>query len=258
MQSSHFQHVLVVLVFSTWHLFFSVFRFIFAAQSNAAHRSLWSVDEVTIYGLFTGMEEKKKKSATRLSDAASRELRCMSSTFTTSLTVQFGADRVLWFESLSDPKLSLLDLAATGPKVLFGLCSLAAPPLESAVGRGGPGGRSGPGSEPPFRGVRKRSLLGPGGGAAPVDCEVSAAAVVVVVGTGAVERSRLPMALVVCGGLCVTADRRALNGAEWEDANISGPTEATGVLRMSETWVVRLSFLLQDSQQSLLYPGMEQ
>lgn len=80
------------------------------------------------------------------------------------------------------------------------------------MGRGGPGGRSGPGSEPPFPAVRKESLVGPWGGAAPVDCEVSAAAVVVV-GTGAVERSRLPMALVVCGGLCVVAGRGALGYA---------------------------------------------
>lgn len=107
-----------------------------------------------------------------------------------------------------DPKLSLLDLAVTGPKVLFGLCSLEAPPLESAVGLGSPGGRSGPGSESPFPALRKELLVGPWGGAAPVDCEVSAAAVVT--GTGAVGRRGLPMALVVWGGFCVVTGRAAL------------------------------------------------
>lgn len=101
--------------------------------------------------------------------------------------------------------MSLLDLAATGPKVLFGLCSLEASPLESAVGRGGPGGRRGPGSE---------SAVGPWGRAAPVDAEASAAAAVAVVGTWAVERGRLLMALVVCGGLWVVAGRGTLGDAE--------------------------------------------
>lgn len=63
--------------------------------------------------------------------------------------------------------MSLLDLAATGPKVLFGLCSFEAPPLESAVGSGGPGGRSGPGSEPPF--LDAEAPVGPWDGAAPGD-----------------------------------------------------------------------------------------
>lgn len=177
-----------------------------------------------------------------------------SSTFTTSLAVHFWADRVLWLESLSDPKLSLLDLAATGPKVLFGLCSLEAPPLESAVGRGGPGGRRGPGSESPLPAVRRESLVGPWGRAAPVDGEASAAAAVV--GTGAVERSRL--ALVVCGGLWVVAGGGALGDAGWEGAGVSVSNETTGVFSRSGAYVARFSFLLQDSQQSLLYPGMEQ
>lgn len=98
--------------------------------------------------------------------------------------------------------MSLLDLAATGPKVLFGLCSLEASPLESAVGRGGPGGRRGPGSE---------SAVGPWGRAAPVDAEASAAAVV---GAWAVERGRLLMALVVCGGFWVVVGRGTLGDAE--------------------------------------------
>lgn len=106
--------------------------------------------------------------------------------------------------------MSLFDLAAAGPKVLFGLCSLGAPPLESAVGRGGPGGRSGPGSESPFPAVRRESLVGPWGGAAPVDCRASAAAVVAV-GAGAVEPSRLMVALVVCAGLCIVTVRGALD-----------------------------------------------
>ncbi len=79
------------------------------------------------------------------------------------------------------------------------------------MGRGGPGGRRGPGSESPFPAVRKESLVGPWGGAAPVDGETSAAAAVV--GTGGVERSRLPMALVVCGGLWVVAGGGALGDA---------------------------------------------
>lgn len=101
--------------------------------------------------------------------------------------------------------MSLLDLAATGPKVLFGLCSLEASPLESAVGRGGPGGRRGPGSE---------SAVGPWGRAAPVDAKTSAAAAVIVVGTWAVERGRLLMALVVCSGLWVVVGRGTLGDAE--------------------------------------------
>lgn len=81
--------------------------------------------------------------------------------------------------------------------------------------RGGPGGRRGPGSESPFLSVRKGSLVGPWVGAAPVDGEASAAAAVaaVVVGTGAVERNRLPMALVVCGGIWVVAGGGALGDA---------------------------------------------
>lgn len=79
------------------------------------------------------------------------------------------------------------------------------------MGRGGPGGRIGPGSESPFPAVRKESLVGPWGGAAPMDGEASAVAAVV--GTGAVERNRLPMALVVCGGLWVVAGRGALGDA---------------------------------------------
>lgn len=78
------------------------------------------------------------------------------------------------------------------------------------MGCGGPGGRRGPGSESPFPAVRKESLVGPWGGAAPVDGEASAAAAtaaVAVVGTGAVERSRLPMALVVCCRVWVVAGR---------------------------------------------------
>lgn len=77
------------------------------------------------------------------------------------------------------------------------------------MGRGGPGGRRGPGSESAFPAVGKESLVGPWGRAAPVDGEASAAAV----GTGAVERSRLPMALVVCGGVWVVAARGALGDA---------------------------------------------
>lgn len=57
------------------------------------------------------------------------------------LAAHFRADRVLWPESLSDPKLSLLDLTASGLKVLFW------PPLASAVGSGGPGGSGGSLSE---------------------------------------------------------------------------------------------------------------
>lgn len=86
------------------------------------------------------------------------------------------------------------------------------------MGRGGPGGRRGPGSESPFPAVRRESLVGPWGGAAPVDGEASAsasasAAAAAVVGTGAVERSHLPMALVVCGGLLVVAGGGALGDA---------------------------------------------
>lgn len=83
------------------------------------------------------------------------------------------------------------------------------------MGRGGPGGRRGPGSESPFPAVRKESLVGPWGRAAPVDGEASASAsaAAAVVGTGAVERSHLPMALVVCGGLLVVAGGGALGDA---------------------------------------------
>lgn len=82
------------------------------------------------------------------------------------------------------------------------------------MGRGGgPGGRRGPGSESAFPAVRKESLVGPWGRAAPVDGEASAAAAAAVVGTGAVvERSLL--ALVVCGGLWVVAGGGALGDAE--------------------------------------------
>lgn len=79
------------------------------------------------------------------------------------------------------------------------------------MGRGGPGGRIDPGSESPFPAVRKESLVGPWGRAAPVDGEASAAEAVV--GTGAVERSRLLAALVVCGGLWVVAGGGALGDA---------------------------------------------
>lgn len=79
------------------------------------------------------------------------------------------------------------------------------------MGRVGPGGRRGPVCKSPFAAVRKESLVGPWVRAAPVDGEASAA--VAVVGTGAVERSRLPMALVVCGGLWVVVDAGALGDA---------------------------------------------
>lgn len=178
--------------------------------------------------------------------------------------VHFRADRVLWLESLSDPKSSLLDLAATGPKVLFGLCSLESPPLESAVGRGGPGGRRGPGSASPIPAEGRESGVAPGveaAAAAPVDgdddgdgeASAAVAAAAVVVGIGAVERSRL--ALVVCGRLGVTVGRGALGKAAWEGAEVPGSTEDAG---RSEACVAVFSFLLQDSQQSLLYPGIEQ
>lgn len=145
--------------------------------------------------------------------------------------------------------MSLLDLAATGPKVLFGLCSSEAPPRESAEGRGGPGGRSGPASVSRFPGVGKESPVGPWDGAAWVDREASAAApmvaLAVVNGAAAVGRGRLLTALVVWDGFGVMAAR----------GEISGPVE---VFWMSVACVVALSFLLQDSQHSLLYPGMEQ
>lgn len=76
------------------------------------------------------------------------------------------------------------------------------------MGRGGPGGRRGPGFESPSPAVRKGSPVGTWGRAAPVDGEASAA--VAVVGTGAVERSRLMMALVVWGGLWVIVGRTAV------------------------------------------------
>lgn len=81
---------------------------------------------------------------------------------------------------------------------------------------------------------------------------------VLVVGTGAVERRNLPMALVVCDGLCVVASRGALDDAGWEATMISGWGEVAAALWSSEACVVKASFLLHDSQQSLLYPGMEQ
>ncbi|TNN83798.1 hypothetical protein EYF80_005974 [Liparis tanakae] len=118
---------------------------------------------------------------------------------------------------------SLFDLAATGPKVLFGLCSLEAPPLESAAGRGGPGGGRGSGSEPPFPAVRRELPVGPWGRAAPVGGEASAAAApAAVVGAGAVERSRLLIALVVCGGLWVVAGGGVLINAGRDGAEASG------------------------------------
>lgn len=141
--------------------------------------------------------------------------------------------------------------------MLFGLCSSEAPPRESAEGRGGPGGRSGPGSVSRFPAVRKDSTVGPWDGAASVDCEASAAAAaaapVVVAGNGAaaVGRGRLLTVLVVCSGLVVMAARGDLG-------EISGPVEASGAFWMLDACVVMLSFLLQDSQHSLLYPGMEQ
>lgn len=61
------------------------------------------------------------------------------------------------------------------------------------MGRGGAGGRRGPGSESPAG--REESAVGPLGRAAPVDAGETAAAKVV--GTGAVERVRLLRALVV-------------------------------------------------------------
>lgn len=140
--------------------------------------------------------------------------------------------------------------------MLFGLCSLEALPLESAAGRGGPGGRRGSGSEPPFPAVRRELLVGPWGTAAPVGGKASAAPAVV--GAGAVERSRLTIAFVVCGGLWVVAGGGVLINAGRDGAEASGSTEATRVLWRSGAWVARFSFLLQDSQQSLLYPGMEQ
>lgn len=76
------------------------------------------------------------------------------------------------------------------------------------MGCGSPGGRRGPGCEFPFPAVRKESLVGTWGRAAPVDDKASAA--VVVVGAGAVDRSRLLMALVVWGGLWVVARRGTL------------------------------------------------
>lgn len=76
------------------------------------------------------------------------------------------------------------------------------------MGRGGPGGRRGPGSESPFLSARRELLVGPWVGAAAVDGEAPAAAVVV--GIGAVERNRLPMALVVCSGIWVVVGRGAL------------------------------------------------
>lgn len=142
--------------------------------------------------------------------------------------------------------------------MLFGLCSSEAPPRESAEGRGGPGGRSGPGSVSRFLSVRKDSPVGPWDGAASVDCEASAAAaaaaapvVVAANGAAAVGCGRLLMVLVVCGGLDVMAARGDLG-------EIPGPVEASGVFWMLDACVVTLSFLLQDSQHSLLYPGMEQ
>lgn len=144
--------------------------------------------------------------------------------------------------------------------MLFGLCSSEAPPLESAEGRGGPGGRSGPGSVSRLPAVRKDSSVGPWDGAASVGCEasaaaaatvVAAAAVVAVNGAVAVGRGHPPTVLVVCGGLGVTAARGDL-------VKISGPVEASGAFWTTDARVVALSFLLQDSQHSLLYPGMEQ
>lgn len=164
------------------------------------------------------------------------------------------ADRILWLESLSDPKWSLLDLAASGPKVLFGLCSSEAPPRESAEGRGGPGGRSGPRSVSRFPAVRRDSPVGPSDGGALVDWEASAEAVLVVVAlnrAAAVGRGRLLTVIVVCGRLGVTA-------ANGDLGEVSGPFEAPGLFWMLDGCVVRLSFLLQDSQHNLLYPGMEQ
>lgn len=91
--------------------------------------------------------------------------------------------------------------------------------------------------------------MGPWDGAASVDREASAAAprvaLAVVNGAAAVGRGRLLTALVVWDGLGVMAAR----------GEISGPVE---VFWMSVACVVTLSFLLQDSQHSLLYPGMEQ
>lgn len=151
--------------------------------------------------------------------------------------------------------------------MLFGLCSSEAPPRESAEGRGEPGGRSGPGSVSRFPAVRKDSPVGPWDGAASEGREASAAAsaaaapvvvvalvvvmVVVVNGTPAVGRGRLLTVLVVCGGLGVMAARGDLG-------EIGGPAEVSGVFWMLDACVVTPSFLLQDSQQSLLYPGMEQ
>lgn len=136
--------------------------------------------------------------------------------------------------------------------MLFGLCSSEEPPRESAEGRGGPGGRSGPGSVSRFPAVRKGLLVGPWDRAASVDCEASAAALVgAVTGAAAVGRGRLLTVVVVCGGLGVMAARSELG-------EISGPVEASGVFWMFDAIVLTLSFLLQDSQHSLLYPGMEQ
>jgi len=130
------------------------------------------------------------------------------------LTVHFWADRVLWLESLSDPKLSLLDLAATGPKVLFGLCSSEATLLESAVGSGGPGGRRGSTSESLFPAVGKELLVGCWSGAAAVGGEAWTAAGLV--GTEAVESSLRMMGLVVCGWLWVdVTSLGALTEAWW-------------------------------------------
>lgn len=150
--------------------------------------------------------------------------------------------------------------------MLFGRCSSEAPPGESAEGRGEPGGRSGPGSVSRFPAVRKDSPVGPWDGAASEGREASAAAaaaapvgvvvalvvlVVVVNGTPAVGRGRLLTVLVVCGGLGVMAARGDLG-------EMGGPVEVSGVFWMLDACVVTPSFLLQDSQQSLLYPGMEQ
>lgn len=255
MQSSHFQRVLVVLVYSTRLLYrvFVFFWFIFEAQSSATHTQharthtpLWSFP----WGnhLRSGLSSLAfKKTKVWRVRRCKRRVEMREQRLGGSL--HLWADRVLCLESLSDPKLSLLDLAATGPKVLFGLCSSEAPPRESAEGRGGPGGRSGPASVSRFPGVGKESPVGPWDGAASVDREASAAAprvaLAVVNGAAAVGRGRLLTALVVWDGLGVMAAR----------GEISGPVE---VFWMSVAWVVTLSFLLQDSQHSLLYPGMEQ
>lgn len=119
--------------------------------------------------------------------------------------------------------MSLLGLAASGPKVLFGLCSLEASPLESAVGLGGPGGSRGPESESPAD--REESAVGPCGGAAPVDAKETE----MVTAAGAVERGRLLIALVVCGGLCVVMGEGEPADVKVEEAEVWCWSEANGV-----------------------------